>query len=110
MAVDQAFVGYILDQLHWLGPVSSRRMFGGTGLFLDGLMFGLVMNNSLYLKANVETRTRYEAMGCGPMSYERKGKTIALSYYQLPEEVLDDREQLVDWANEAYAVALAAAK
>lgn len=110
MVVNSSYLEYLLDQLHWLGLVSSRRMFGGAGLFLDGLMFGLVIDNTLYLKADAETRALYEAVGCGPMCYERKGKTVALSYYQLPEEVLDDRDQLVDWVNGAYAVALAAAK
>ena len=112
MAKDSGFVGFLLDQMQWLGPVTSRRMFGGTGLFLDGLMFALVLDDTLYLKADYLNRADFDSVGLLPFSYVRGDREIALSYFQAPEEALDDREMMVDWGNRAYAAALrtAAAK
>ncbi|WP_414728908.1 TfoX/Sxy family protein [Zhongshania aliphaticivorans] len=112
MAKASAFTVFLVDQMQWLGPVTSRRMFGGTGLFLEGLMFALIVENTLYLKADTATRGDFDALGLPPFSYQRNGRDIALSYFQAPDEALDDRDLLIDWANRAYAAAMrtAAAK
>lgn len=109
MAKASAFTVFLVDQLQWLGPVTSRRMFGGTGLFLEGLMFALIVENTLYLKADTATRGDFDALGLPPFSYQRNGRDIALSYFQAPDEALDDRDLLIDWANRAYAAAMRAA-
>ena len=106
MANDSGFTAFLLDQMQWLGPVTSRRMFGGSGLFLEGLMFALVIDNTLYLKADSHSCGAFEALGLLPFSYERGGRDIALSYFQAPEEALDDRDIMIDWANRAYAAAM----
>jgi DNA transformation protein len=109
MAKASAFTVFLVDQMQWLGPVTSRRMFGGTGLFLEGLMFALIVENTLYLKADTATRGDFDALGLPPFSYQRNGRDIALSYFQAPDEALDDRDLLIDWANRAYAAAMRAA-
>tara|TARA_R110001583_G_scaffold131562_1_gene283329 strand:+ start:188 stop:544 length:357 start_codon:yes stop_codon:yes gene_type:complete len=109
MAKDFGFTAFLLEQMQWLGPVNARRMFGGSGFFLEGLMFGLVFDNTLYLKADAQNRSDFEALGLQPFTYPRGDREVALSYFQAPEEALDDKDILIDWGNRAYAAALRAA-
>ena len=102
------FVRHILDLLEAFEGVSARRMFGGTGLFRDGLMFGLVFDDTLYFKVDDGNRADYEARALPPFLYERKGKTIALGYRQAPEESLEDEAVLAEWARRAWEAALRA--
>ena len=95
------FIRHLLDLLEGLDGVSARRMFGAHGLFRDGLMFGLVADDTLYLKVDDRTRAEYEARGLPPFRYRRKGKTIALGYRMAPEEALEDSEVLAAWARQA---------
>jgi len=105
---DEAYIEYLLEQLMPLGLVRARRMFGGYGLFLDGLMFGLVAAEELYLKVDEVNRPAYEARGLEPFSYTAKNRPVSLSYYRAPEEALEDSELLSEWAGEAFAAALRA--
>ena len=100
------FVRHLLDLLQGFGGVNARRMFGGTGLFRDGLMFGLIHADTLYFKVDEGNRADYEARGLPPFRYERKGKTIALGYRQAPEEALEDEAVLVEWSRRAWEAAL----
>lgn len=105
MSFSLEFKEHLLDLLAPLGPVQAKRMFGGGGLYLDGTMFALVVDDVLYLKADDENRAEFEAMGAPPFTYERQGKTLALSYFQAPEECLDDPEDLLAWARSAWGAA-----
>ena len=105
---EQQFVTHVTDLMHRLGPVTARRMFGGYGIFLDRLMFALIIDRVLYLKADARNRPAFEAQGLGAFSYLRQGRWISLGYYQAPEEVLEDAEQMCEWAGGAYAAALRA--
>ena len=91
-----------------MGPVSSKRMFGGWGLFLDGKMFAIIENNTLYFKADKKTKTYYEDRHLTAFSYQRKGKTCYLSYYQAPEEVFESSDAMLHWGKMAFEVALRA--
>jgi len=84
-------------------------MFGGHGIFLQGLMFGLVADSVLYLKVDEETKNEFEAKGLEAFSYNKKGKEFKMSYYQAPEEALESAEEMNFWVNKAYGVALKAA-
>ncbi len=99
------FVAYVVELMQSLGPVIARRMFGGYGLFLEGLMFGLVADAILYLKADRETEGSFSAKGLEAFSYMRAGKACRLGYFRAPEEALEMRS----WASQAYAVARRAA-
>ena len=103
---DKEFVNYVVDLMQSIGPVTVKSMFGGHGIFLQGLMFGLVADSVLYLKTDKETKNEFEAKGLEAFSYNKKGKEFKMSYYQAPEEALDGAEEMNSWANKAYNVAL----
>ncbi len=100
------FLDMVLELLEPLGGVTARRMFGGHGLFQSGLMFGLMANDTLYLKADDVNRPDFEAAGMGPFTYSRKGRDIALGYHETPAELYDDGDAFCDWARAAYDAAL----
>jgi DNA transformation protein len=102
------FVDFVLESLRPLGGVSARRMFGGHGIYRDGVMFALVADDQLYLKVDDGNRAAYDAQGLQPFTYTGKGRPIRMSYYEAPSEGFDDPEILGDWAREAYAAALRA--
>ena len=108
-AVDEDFVSHVVDLLQGLGPVYARRMFGGHGIFLDGLMFGLLADRELYLKADDVNRQNFIDLGLQAFTYHKQGKAMALSYFQAPEEALENLEIMTEWGNTAFAAALRAA-
>jgi len=109
MAVSYEYKEFVADQLEPLGPVRIRNMFGGAGVYLDDLMFGLIVGETLFLKADDRNRSDFEAEEMGPFLYEPpSGKTVAMSYYELPERLYDDPDELVLWARKALDAALAA--
>jgi DNA transformation protein len=103
------YVAHIVDLLQFIGPVESKSMFGGFGMFLEGLMFGLVAGNELYLKVDTQNLQDYEDLGLQAFSFEKNGRQIKMSYYQAPEEAMEDAELLIDWASNAYGAAMRAA-
>jgi DNA transformation protein len=105
MAASDGFIDLLRDALSGLGTVSVRRMFGGAGVYADGLIFGLVADDTLYLKADEATKRAFEAEGQGPFVYGGRGKAIAMSYWRIPERLLDDPDEMVGWARTALGVA-----
>jgi DNA transformation protein len=100
-------VAHLLDLLYPWAAVVPRRMFNSIGLFRDGLMFGLVIDDTLYLKTDEATRGDYEAAGMAPFSYLRGDRgTVELPYHAVPLDLLDDGDELRVWAARAYDVAL----
>ena len=86
-------------------------MFGGFGLYCDGLFFALVAEETLYLKVDDDNRPAYLAQGLTPFTYSMKdGRLATMNYYPLPAEVLEDQASLLQWARAALAVALRAKK
>lgn len=106
MSEAQEYANHIVDLLDPFGPCEARRMFGGHGIFLQGLMFGLIADNSLYLKADDETRSAFEAEGCDAFIYYKKDKPFQLSYYLAPDEFFEDSEATLRWARLAFDAAL----
>ncbi len=112
--IEKEFVSYVVDLMQTIGPVRAKSMFGGHGIFLDELMFALVADNILYLKADKDTESEFKDRGLEVFTYNKKGKgasykAITMSYYQAPEEALEASEEMNLWANKAYNVALRAA-
>jgi DNA transformation protein and related proteins len=94
----------VLDQLEELGDVMPRSMFGGVGLYRDGLFFGIVAGDVLYLKANDETRGAFEAAGSQPFKpYPDRSGTM--QYYAVPVNVLESALELAQWSRRALDVA-----
>jgi len=106
---DKEFAAYVVEITQSIGPIYSKRMFGGHGIFLEGLMFGLIADKTLYLKADKESKNDFTDLGLEAFSYNKKGKAMKLSYFQAPEEALEDLEVMNLWANKAYSAALRAA-
>jgi len=99
MAVSGEYLEYVLDQLARLGNVSSRRMFGGAGLYRDNLMFGLVADDVVYFKVDDSNRGDYVKAGSSPFNpFPEKGKTAVMSYYEVPPDVLENKAELAEWA------------
>jgi DNA transformation protein len=99
------FIPFVQELLQGWGRVSARRMFGGHGLYHEGLMFAIVMNNRLYLKADDLNRPEFEALGLAPFTYPMKGKTVALSYWSAPDTIFDEPTEAVRWARSAWDAA-----
>jgi len=100
------FIEFLKETFEEFGMIDARRMFGGYGIYHEGIMFGLVANNTLYLKGDETTEKFFKSMGLSRFKYDRVGKKVEMSYYQAPEEVYDDREKAALWAGRAYEVAL----
>jgi len=105
------FLEFVTEQMAGFGPITVRRMFGGTGVFRDGLMFALIADEVLYLKADETTEADFRAEGLSPFTYKtsRNPRTV-MSYWRAPERCLDDPDEMTDWCRKAYAVALRSAK
>lgn len=106
-SVSRQFQEFILDLLAPLGPV-PRRMFSGVGLFHSGVMFGMLIREAFYLRVDERTRARFEAAGSAPFSYLRGEREVSLgAYYTVPEGLLDQSDELLQWARDAIAAASA---
>lgn len=106
MVASDSFAEFLREQLAPLGRVTLRRMFGKTGAFCDGVMFGVVADNMLYLRLDDENRAAFEEALSSPLlSYEKKGVPIDLSFCRAPERLFDDPDELVEWARVALAAA-----
>jgi DNA transformation protein len=102
------FVTYCLELLSPHGPVCARRMFGGHGLYLDGVFVALIASDRLYLKADDTSRPAFQAAGCTPFTYETQGKTMALNYWTVPDEAMESPALLQPWARRALEAGLRA--
>ncbi|CAN5706869.1 hypothetical protein BH09CHL1_BH09CHL1_10660 [soil metagenome] len=106
MVASDTFGEFLQEQFASLGRVSMRRMFGKTGVFCDGLMFGVVSEDVLYLRVDDHNRAFFkEAQSYPPLNYQKKGVSIDLSFWRVPERLLDEPDELVAWALEALEAA-----
>ena len=109
MPTENAFVEEVVDLLGQFSEVSSRKMFGGYGIFHAGLMFALIADNELFLKADKQSVHFFENSDCPPFSYSRAGgKEYKMSYYRVPEAFFEDPEQTQLWSKRAQDAALRA--
>ena len=106
------YLEYVLEQLARLPGVRSRRMFSGAGLYQDEVFFGLLFRDTLYFKVNDSNRPDYEARGMAQFRPYEDRPQVSFTYYEVPAEVLEDRDELVAWARRSVAagVAIEAAK
>jgi DNA transformation protein and related proteins len=109
MARTDSFVEYTVELLEKLGPVQSRSMFGGWGLYFGGRMFGLIAEGQLFLKVDDVTKPDFQAAGCRPFVYEGAGKAVEMGYWTPPADAADDAYALLPWARRAVDAAQRAA-
>lgn len=101
---DESFREYVVDQLADVLGVRTRKMFGGLGLYSDDIFFGIITREDvLYFKTDEETCLRYKEMGSD--YFKPNPKQHLKNYYEVPEKVLDSREDLAGWAEEAISIA-----
>jgi DNA transformation protein and related proteins len=104
------FVEHVVETMRRFGPVEAKSMFGGWGLYHQGVFFALIAGDALYIKADDESRADFEALGLEPFVYSMKdGQTLAMSYRAAPEEALESPDVMAEWARRGYAAALRAA-
>lgn len=100
------FVEYLHEVFELFGPIKARKMFSGYGVYHDGLMFGLVAGDVLYLKADTKNASRFEAEGLERFAYKRGERAVMLSYYRAPAWIMEDREEAAIWARRSFEAAL----
>ncbi len=97
------------DRLRDLSPIKITRFFGGAGLVKDGVQFSFVLKGVLYLRVNDDLRTAFEARGAAPFSYVRGTRKVCVSsYYELPNDIVDDQDAFIQWMTHAWQAAATA--
>jgi DNA transformation protein and related proteins len=104
--MSESFTSYLRDLFSELGPVVLRKMFGGQGLYHDGLIIGLVIGDELYLKTDAVTVGEFEQAGGHPFVYQGKGKPVTMSYWLPPTEAMESAQAMRPWAKLAYEAAV----
>lgn len=106
MVASESFAEFLREQLAPIGRVTMRRMFGKTGVFCDGVMFGMVTDNTLYFRVDDGNRAVFkEVESFPPLNYEKRGSFIDLSFWRAPERLFDEPDELVVWARIALEAA-----
>lgn len=97
------------ERMSAIGPIAVTRFFGGAGLLKEGIQFAFVMKGALYLRVDDLNRPGFEALGARPFTYPGRSRTVSVaSYYELPDEIADDPDELVTWAQQAHRAAMSA--
>jgi DNA transformation protein len=106
MVASDSFAEFLCEQLAPLGRITMRRMFGKTGVFCDGLMLGMVRDDTLYFRVDDHNRATFkEAESFPPLDYQKKGSTIDLAFWRVPERLFDEPDELLTWARAALGAA-----
>ncbi|WP_257165232.1 TfoX/Sxy family protein [Bradyrhizobium sp. SRS-191] len=106
MVATPDYVEFLREQFAPLGAIRTRRMFGKTGLFIDGAMLGMVADNTLYFRVDDGNRSSFaEAQTAPPLSYTKQGVSIDLAFWRAPDRLFDDPEDFASWARLALAAA-----
>src|SRR5688572_6857293 len=105
LAVSDGFRAFVLDQLEELGDVMPRSMFGGVGLYRNGVFFGILAGDVFYLKADDETRAEFEAAGSQPFN-PYPGRAGTMQYFSVPIAVLENPPELAAWSRKALGAAM----
>jgi len=99
------FIEFLLEQMQPVGSVEAKAMFGGYGIYHEGIMFALVADDVLYLKTDGNNRARFDNRNLPAFQYDKNGKRYSMSYNEAPGEVYDDPDDMALWANSAIGAA-----
>lgn len=100
------FIDYLSEVLAPLGSVHGKRMFGGLGIYIDNSFCAIVVDDTLYFKGDDENESQFIASKCPPFTYEKNGVDFSMRYYRVPDEAMDDAEEMLRWARLGLAAAL----
>ena len=103
MAISETYRDFVLEQLGRVTPVTGKSMFGGVGIYAQGLFFALIAEDRLYFKVDDATRPDFERRGMEP--FRPFGEDSAMGYYEVPADVVEDVAQLESWMRKAIDVA-----
>jgi DNA transformation protein len=104
--MSEDFLEYLRELFSDFGAITTRAMFGGHGVYFEGRIIGIVIDDEVYFKADDQTRSAFEAAGCAPFVYESGGKRVAMSYWSLPADAMDSPQAFAPWAKRANEAAL----
>ena len=105
---DDGLIDHVMELLGPFGTVQPRRMFSGHGMFLDGLMFAIVTDGTMFLKTDEINRDEFTQAGGTPLSFQRQGGLMETSYYRVPDGAMESAQEMLPWARSAYAAAMRA--
>jgi DNA transformation protein len=103
--IDNSFKDFVLDQLSALPDVRAKAMFGAHGLYQGEYFFGILDEGRLFFKTDETSQADYTARGMEQFTYESKGRTLTMSYHEVPTDILENPQELVVWAQRAIQVA-----
>lgn len=103
-------VEHLSEVFEQFGAIRAKRMFGGYGIYHNDLMFGLIADDVLYLKADTRSAKQFTDHDLQQFVYVKAGKPIGMSYYAAPVEIFDDPDEAKKWASLAYGAALRSKK
>jgi DNA transformation protein and related proteins len=105
MAVSESYLEFVREQLAPVGNVVIRKMFGGAGVYCDGAMFGLVLDETLHFRGDAASQARFQAAGCQRFIHERPPrKPMAMPYWVVPENLVEDQDEMSVWARDAIEI------
>ena len=104
MAVSGEFLSFVEDQLERMGSIVTKKMFGGAGIYCEGVFFALIADDVLFFKVDDSNRPDYEAQGMGPFK-PYGDDSYSMGYYEVPVDVLEDENELRLWAQKALEIA-----
>ncbi|MBI3480386.1 MAG: TfoX/Sxy family protein [Nitrosomonadales bacterium] len=107
-SIRNEFVDYAVELMAGWAPVSARRMFGGYGLYREGLMFALIVDDELFFKTDKDSVAQFERMDSHPFVYVSKSRNVQLSYWSAPGGSLESPAEMSGWCQSAYGAALRA--
>ncbi|WDZ78406.1 TfoX/Sxy family protein [Ensifer adhaerens] len=100
----------IEEMFETLGPVTIKRMFGGKGIYCQGVIFALEVDGEILLKGDEQTTPAFEAAGSRQWAYDGKGKQVKMPYWSIPDDAFDDPDEMARWVRLAYDAALRSRK
>lgn len=99
---DNSYIKFILDILSPLTGIKCTKMFGGYGIYKDNIFFAIMAQDILYFKVDDINRNDYQEYESKPFSYKNKNKkSIVMSYWQVPSDILENQNELINWVNKA---------
>ncbi|XOV68706.1 MAG: TfoX/Sxy family protein [Fluviicola sp.] len=108
MAVNEDYAQFVKDQLSEFGEFEFKNMFGGIGIFKEGLMFGKIGGDKFRLKVDDSNKEQFENKGMKPFYSEKKKK--GMPYWEVPQDVLEDKSELAKWAKQSFEIAVKSKK
>lgn len=105
MSLDRSLILFVEELFAPLGVIRVRKMFSGGGIYCDGVMFGLISRDIIYLKVDETSIPSFKAEGSTPFVYKSRSKQVQMPYWRLPERLLDETDEITDWAKKAFNIA-----